>query len=407
MKITSVEIYRVVLKETPTPGWVPTCVKINTDEGISGWGESGIPVMTGKDASAAMIKEIAPLIIGLDPLDNELLWQRLYNLSYWSYGGGPINFSAISALDVALWDIKGKATGLPVYKLLGGKVNERIKAYASQIQLGWGPIDSPIITPEQYAEQAKRAVEQGFKGIKVDPLWTDDKGLCTSPQRAHLPKEMVSDWYWKGMNNQKQLKTVSDRVGAIRDAVGDEVDIVIELHGMTDVNTSIQLGRELDQYNCLYYEEPGQSMNPQFTLELKKNVKTAVATGERIGSVWGFKSLVENRAIDVAQPDLGVIGGITEMKKMCDFCNLHDVGIQMHMMAGPILGAATLHVETSIQNFVYHEDLQWNQTELYKGLGKYTDIVPIKGHYQASERPGIGQELSEKAISQSVIEVIK
>ena len=132
-----------------------------------------------------MISEIAPFILGMDPLDHEVIWQKLYNGSYWAYGGGPIPFAAISALDIALWDIKGKATNLPVYKLLGGKLNSKIKAYASQIQLGWGKVDHPIVKPEDYAREARRAIAEGFTAVKVDPLWTDDKGLCTSPQRIY------------------------------------------------------------------------------------------------------------------------------------------------------------------------------------------------------------------------------
>lgn len=397
MKITSIDIFRVNV-DSPVPGWAPVCVRVNTDEGICGWGESGIPVMSGRDAAMTYIREMAPFIIGMDPLEHEVIWQKLYHGCYWAYGGGPIAFAAISALDIAMWDIKGKVTGLPVYKLLGGKVTKNIKAYASQIQLGWGPIDHPVQTPEDYAEQAKRAVAQGFTAVKVDPLWTDDKGLCTSPQRIY--RTDGSDWEWKKLDTKYQLKVVSDRVGAIRDAVGDDIGIVIELHGMCDVNTSIQIGRELDQYNCLYLEEPGQSMDYRFLKQLHDNVKTFTATGERIGSLWGFKQFIENRAIDVAQPDLGVVGGITEMKKVCDYAHAYDVGIQMHCMAGPIACAATVQVEAAISNFVYHECLQWNTLPVFTTIGKHDDmLIPVNGSYNIPDRPGIGQELSEEAIA--------
>ena len=405
MKITSIDIFKAIV-ESPTPGWFPICVRVNTDEGICGWGESGIPVMSGRDATMTMISEIAPFILGMDPLDHEVIWQKLYNGSYWAYGGGPIPFAAISALDIALWDIKGKATNLPVYKLLGGKLNSKIKAYASQIQLGWGKVDHPIVKPEDYAREARRAIAEGFTAVKVDPLWTDDKGLCTSPQRIY--RTDGSDWEWKKLDTKYQLKTISDRVGAIRDAVGDNIGIVIELHGMTDVNTSIQIGRELDQYGCLYYEEPGQSMDYRYLKELHDNVKTCTATGERIGSLWGFKQFIENRAIDVAQPDLGVVGGITEMKKVCDYANAYDVGVQMHCMAGPIACAATLHIEAAIPNFVSHECLQWNTLPVFTKIGKYADmLLPKDGYFEVSDRPGIGQELSEEAIAKSEIITVK
>lgn len=407
MKITNVEIYRVSLKPEVVPGYQPVCVKVNTDEGVYGWGESGIPVMSGRDAATELIREISPFIIGLDPLDHEVIWQRLYHGGYWCYAGGSIAFAAISALDMAMWDIKGKVANLPLYKLLGGKVNEKIRAYASQIQLGWGDFKGPVQTPEDYAQVAKNAVAQGFTAVKVDPFWTDDKGLCTSPQRINKPKDQNSEWEWKKLDNMYQIKTVSDRVGAIRDAVGPKVGIVIEFHGMTDVNTSIQMGRELDQYNCLYYEEPSQTMDYRYTKMLKDNVKTCVATGERIGSAWGFKPFIENRAIDVAQPDLGVVGGITEMKKTCDFANMYDVGVQIHCMSGPICCAATLQVEAAMPNFVYHEHLAWNELPRFQALGKYKEIGLKDGHFYVPDRPGIGQELSEEAIANSQIIVVK
>lgn len=230
--------------------------------------------------------------------------------------------------------------------------------------------------------------------------------MCTSPQRIY--RTDGSDWEWKKLDTKYQLKTISDRVGAIRDAVGDNIGIVIELHGMTDVNTSIQIGRELDQYGCLYYEEPGQSMDYRYLKELHDNVKTCTATGERIGSLWGFKQFIENRAIDVAQPDLGVVGGITEMKKVCDYANAYDVGVQMHCMAGPIACAATLHIEAAIPNFVYHECLQWNTLPVFTKIGKYDDmLLPKDGYFEVSDRPGIGQELSEEAIAKSEIITVK
>lgn len=345
------------------------------------------------------------MIIGMDPLDTEKIWNKLYHNSYWSYDGGSIVFAAISAIDIACWDIKGKVAGLPVYQLLGGRTNDYLKTYASQIQLGWGKKGKMPITPEEYAEQAMNAVSEGYDCVKVDPFWTDMKGLCYSPQRIYMNPEQVSDWQWKKLMKGDQLKAVFRRIAAIRDAMGSNVDIVIEFHGIFDVNTSIQMGRELDQYNCMYYEEPNSSINPRFTLELKKSVLTPIATGERIGTTWGFQSLIENRAIDVAQPDLGVVGRFTELKKMNDFANLHDVGIQIHNMSGPILCAATLHAETAISNFVIHENLQWNNLEIFKNIGKY-DYQPKNGKLITPELPGIGQELSEEAIATSEIKRI-
>lgn len=402
MKIVSVDIYMVKPKKTPQRNWYPTCVKVNTDEGICGWGEAGIPIKAGRDAMPHYLKEIAPMVIGMDPMDTEKIWNTLYTNSYWSYAGGSINFAAISAIDMACWDIKGKSLGVPVYKLLGGKTNTKLRTYASQIQLGWGENRKVAVTPDEYAENALEAVKQGFDCVKVDPFWTDDAGLASSANKEAVPPERRSCWNWQGFVKGEQLRSVSKRVAAIRECVGDKVDIIIEFHGLMDVNTSIQVGRELDQYRCLYYEEPGSSLNPRHTLEFKRNIRTPVATGERIGSALGFLPYIENRAIDVAQPDLGIVGGFSEMKKVCDLANLHSVGIQIHNMGGPIQCAATLHAETAVTNFVIHEYLSWNETEDYRRLGKY-DYCPSAGALAAPEIPGIGQELSEEACRESEI----
>ena len=226
MKITQVDILKIKAYIPTSPSWQPVCVMVHTDEGIIGFGESGIPCMSGRDAVMTLIREIAPYVIGIDPMDNEKIWQKLYECSYWAYGGGPIMFAAISALDMAMWDIKGKAVGLPVHKLLGGAVNPTIKAYASQTQLGWGPVDHCCVTPEEYAREAVRAVEQGFKAIKVDPFWTDDAGKWTNPQRTNFP-QFASDWWWKKINTPYQIGVVSERVRAIREAVGDNIGIVM------------------------------------------------------------------------------------------------------------------------------------------------------------------------------------
>lgn len=223
------------------------------------------------------------------------------------------------------------------------------------------------------------------------------------------------------LSDNLRVDFVLDMVDAMCSKYGAELDnstivhsdqgchyIVIELHGMCDVNTSIQIGRELDQYNCLYLEEPGQSMDYRYLKQLHDSVKTFTATGERIGSLWGFKPFIENRAIDVAQPDLGVVGGITEMKKVCDYAHAYDVGIQMHCMAGPIACAATVQVEAAIPNFVYHECLQWNTLPVFTTIGKYDDmLIPVNGTYQTPDRPGIGQELSEEAIAGAEHIVVK
>ena len=196
MKITSIDIFKAIV-ESPTPGWFPICVRVNTDEGICGWGESGIPVMSGRDATMTMISEIAPFILGMDPLDHEVIWQKLYNGSYWAYGGGPIPFAAISALDIALWDIKGKATNLPVYKLLGGKVEALagVMNYLKGIRQDYVLLsDSDLVINLPLEDVLRRHIDSG----------ADMTALCTT-----VPGD-VSDTYFTVNDTGRITDTVYD-----------------------------------------------------------------------------------------------------------------------------------------------------------------------------------------------------
>lgn len=396
MEITSVEVIKVynTFKNVGS-SWSPIVVKVNTDEGISGFGEVGVAYGRGSTAGFGMAKDLSALLIGEDPMNIEKIWDKLQKKTFWGQGGGTIVSAGMSALDAALWDIKGKALGVPVYKLLGGKSNERLRSYASQIQFGWGKSEdkSTNTEPEQYAEAALIALDEGFDAVKVDPLGYDHDANWNT-------------WKLTGSLKKDQIVTGYNRLKAIRDAVGDDVDIIVELHSFTDVTTSIQFANAIEDLGIFYYEEPTAPLNPKLMKMIKDKVNIPIAAGERIYTRWGYLPFFENRSIDMIQPDFGNCGGITEGKKICDMAHAYDITVQGHVCGGPIATAMGLHVEAAIPNFTIHEHHRYAQLKANIDTCVY-DYQPINGYYEVPELPGIGQELKPEIIEKSEVIVVK
>ncbi|ECJ2706366.1 mandelate racemase/muconate lactonizing enzyme family protein, partial [Salmonella enterica subsp. diarizonae] len=219
MKITSVDIIDVANDfQTAVNKWRPVTVRINTDEGLSGYGEIGLAYAVGASAGFGMAKDLAKIIIGMDPMNIEQIWDKMQKKTFWGQGGGTVVSAAMSAIDIALWDLKGKIFNVPVYKLLGGKTRESIRTYASQLQFGWGKsADKSMLTaPEQYAEAALSAVSEGFDAFKVDPLGMDEKGNWNVENFC-------------GILSTKVIRRGYERLRAMREAVGPDVDIIVEL----------------------------------------------------------------------------------------------------------------------------------------------------------------------------------
>ncbi len=390
MKIISVEIIRPPFAGRASDGthWNPTFVRVNTDEGISGFGEIGLAYSDAIYASAGILRDFGSVVIGMDPMHSEEIWNTLLRSTFWGQGGGTVIFAGMSAIDMALWDIKGKALNAPVYQLLGGKTNSSLRTYASQVQFDWGPVSKNLVEPQEYAQVTLQAMEQGYDCVKVDPL-----GVC---------KDGSWRWDFTGILPYSQLKLAVDRVAAMREAAGPDLDIIIELHSQTDVNSAIQLGQALEPYRCMYYEEPTQPLNPALFQKIQEKVNIPLAAGERIYSRWGFRPFLENRTLSVIQPDLGNTGGITEGKKICDMAALYDVEVQLHLCGGPIAIAAGLQLEAVIPNFVVHEHHQYAMIPANIQLCKY-DYQPKEGRYEVPDLPGLGQELTPETIRRSEV----
>jgi len=388
MKITSVDCY---LGDFIT-------VKVNTDEGISGFGEAGLAYGNCWEAAFGQCQDFAKLIIGYDPFDTEKIWEHLHRHTFWGMNGGIVVTSAMAAIDTACWDIKGKALGVPVYKLLGGKTNDKLRAYASQLQFGWRSIikklDSLTLLyePEEYYNVVKDAVKDGYDAVKIDPVFAPTTRKSFDEVFATQGNQI------RGSYRYHDLKMAVERIAAAREAGGEDLDIIVEIHSLLDANTSAELAAALKPYRIMYMEEPTKPDNPGLYKHIKEVGGLPLATGERSSTRWQFRQFFEDRTLNVIQPDLCNTGGITETKKICDMAQVYDIGVQIHVCGGPIATAAALQVEAVIPNFVIHEEHNANLLTKFEKNGKYF-YEPKDGYYTVPELPGIGQEMSEYAMN--------
>ena len=386
MKITQIDIMTPHIQENPM--WRPILCRIHTDEGIYGDGEAALAYGIASPAAAGMIRDLATLIIGMDPLDNEVIWDKLYKSTFWGQNGGPVVFSGISALDIALWDIKGKYFRVPIYKLLGGKRRDNLRTYASQLQFGWSDHAETLTTLDEYREVSKKAVAEGYDAIKID-FFT----YAPEDGRRYTDEDCTR------LLSPKLVEVVESRVAAVREAIGPNVDIIMENHSRPDAQSAVQLGRAVQKYNIFYFEEPN-TPNPKTAKFISSKLSMPIAHGERVYSRWQYAPFFEDQSIQVIQPDLGNCGGLTEGKKICDMAYVYDISVQAHVCASPLSTAAALHLEAVIPNFVIHEHHVFNLHEYNRELCT-VDLQPVNGRFKVPEEPGLGAEISPWAMEHS------
>jgi galactonate dehydratase len=385
MKISSVDIYDV--RATWRKGFNPVIVRINTDEGFYGLGEAGVAVGGGHNAYAGIVKDLAEMyLIGADPLKSEKMWETMLRRTWLAQGGGMIIFAGISAIDIALWDIRGKVFNQPVYQLLGGRSRDKIRAYASQIHFGWpANLGKAAITPEQLGEAAQRAVGEGFDAVKIDPITFDEDGNR-------------GGWDMTGRISAARLSLIYKRVEAVRKAVGPEVDIILETHANPEITGAIQIGQTLEDLDLLYFEEPVNSNSVDGMAKVAQSVKIPLAAGEHIYTRWGYRPYFEKQVLSYIQPDLCIMGGISEGKKVADMAHAYDIWVQCHCCGSPVTLAAALHLESVIPNFIIHEYVGTTGSPENRGL-VIPDLKIEKGHFHVPDGPGLGIALNEKAIA--------
>lgn len=392
MKITRVEIFDMECPKRPQ--WHPVFVRIHTDEGISGVGEAGLAYDWGHSAAANMINEIVKArVIGFDPFQTELLWSKMFREGFWAQGSNAVFYAAMSAIDTALWDIKGKALGVPVYQLLGGKVNPKLRTYASQLQFDWDPEAKKLIQPEDYAKAAQKALDEGYDAVKVNPMFYDKDGNTL----YDLTKLFKADL----------LELVKARMQAIRDTVGAKVDIFLECHSLLGATSAIQIGKEIaEEFNCAFMEEPVNYVNSALHDKVAAKLTVPLAAGERIYLRHGMRPYFENQTIDILQPDIGLCGGFTEAKKICDYADMYDIQVQAHVCGGPVATAASLHLETAIPNFYIHEHHTYATKDWNRELC-IQDYQPQNGYMTVPELPGLGIELNDAIVMKSKVFEVK
>lgn len=334
-------------------------VKIYTDEGITGVGESSVE---GREATIAQaIEELKRYLIGKDPFDVEDHWHRLYRNMYW--GQGAVLCGSLSAVDGALWDIKGKALGVPVYQLLGGKCRDRIRVYANRWFFG-------ARDPRELAAQAVRTVEQGYRALKWDPFGKAE-GVITSGE----------------------LRKAVMEIDTVRRAVGDEVDLLIEGHGRFGVSSAVQVAKAIEEFQPMLFEEPVLPGNMAALAEVRAKSHVPIAAGERFYTKYAFREALDLRAIDIAQPDLRETGGILEAKKIAAMAEAWFVPVAPHNIHGPVGTAMSLHLAAAIPNFLI---LEYSVEEVsWKAELVGADLTPQDGYITLPTAPGLGVDLDE------------
>jgi galactonate dehydratase len=336
-------------------------LKLFADDGTTGVGEG--TVEWNELAAEACIRQTCGRIRGADPFRTEALWERLYRDSYWR--NDLIINSAISAIDQACWDLKGKKLGVPVHVLLGGARRQRLRAYANAWY--WG-----CLTPADFAAAARRVVEDGFTALKWDPFGDADMTMTPAAMAAAV-----------------------DNVAAVREVVGPEADVCIEVHGRLAPAWAIEMARRLKPFRPLFYEEPVPVENPAALAKVARAIDIPVATGERLCTKFAFQEILRLDAVDVIQPDLCHAGGLTEVKKIAAMAEASYVQVAPHNASGPVGTAAAVHLDAVIPNFLIQEyfvaQASWIE-EVVEGGPRVE-----RGEIVVSDRPGLGVELHEAA----------
>ena len=359
MKIVDVKTYVV------STAWRNlTYVRVLTDDGLEGVGEARM--INHTDALLGYLAEAVPNhVIGSDPRRIEDLVRRMYLNDYGR--PGEIVMSGIAVLEMACWDIFGKSVGLPVYQLLGGAVRDKIKAYAN----GWYTVER---TPEEFHAAAKRAVARGYQALKFDPFGAG----------------------FYEMERAEKRKVVG-LAEAVRDAIGPDAEIMIEMHGRFNPATAIEMSRELERFTPSWVEEPVPPENLAALKKAAEKITIPVATGERIHSRYEFRELLELQAADIIQPDITHIGGIMETKKIAAWADAYYVLVAPHNVGGAVATAAALHFAASTHTFKIQEHFNDFAEDWVKALAPGNPEV-IDGHFGLPQGPGLGVTLDLDAV---------
>ncbi|XJZ28251.1 galactonate dehydratase [Bacillota bacterium Lsc_1132] len=362
MKITSLEVYKV------KPRWL--FVKVNTDEGISGWGEliSG----TRTETVATGVLEVGDHIIGKNPCNIEDIWQELYRFFF---RGGPVDMTIVSGIEMALWDIKGKYYNIPVYEFLGGSARDKIMVYS------WIGGDRP----DDVAKEALIRKERGFKAVKMN-----------ATEELHY------------IDSFKKIDAVLERVASIRESAGKDLEIGVDFHGRVHKAMAKVLAKELEPFRPMFIEEPVLPENNEALREIAAHTSIPIATGERFYTRWGFKDIFRSGIVDIVQPDLALTGGILEAKKIAAMAEAYDVAVAPHAPYGPVALAATLQFDVCTPNVFIQEQslgIHYNRGFDLLDFVKNKEIFQYEdGFVNIPKGPGLGLEIDEEKVQKISLE---
>ncbi len=354
MKITDVKAFTMDAFRT---NW--TFIKVETDEGLYGWGEASLG--TREKALEGCVEDLKRMVVGRNPIDIEKMWFEVYRDSYWK--GGPVMMSALSGIEIACWDIAGKFYNTPVYNLLGGRMRDKVKMYANAWFTG-------ARQPEDFAQAAKKTVDMGVKALKWDPFG-----------KAHMTLSL------------EEMDKAIRIVGAVRDAVGPHVDLLIECHGRFNPFTAIEMSRQLAPFHPMLIEEPTVPDNIDSLKRVRDHSMIPVAAGERFYGKYHFWDVLHKEAIDIAQPDIFHTGGILESKKIAAMCEANHIPVSFHNPSGPISNAAILQLAACTPNFLIHEIMFTDGSFRFEVTDE--EVVFEDGYICIPEKPGLGIEVNE------------
>lgn len=365
MRITDLRVFQT---QGGHANW--TFVKLYTDSGLTGVGEASLERFD--EVVVKALESFKDFLVGKDPFQIEYLWNALYKGTFWH--GQFIILTALSAVEQALWDIKGKALGVPVYEFLGGKLRDRVRAYAN----AWAfrKVVTKMTTedtPESVARNAQDMVARGFTAMKWDPFREGGQVIPKSEEEFAIAC-----------------------VKAVREAVGPSVDLLIECHGRFNMLSAIRMAQKLEPFDPFFYEEPIPPDNIDAMAEVQRAINLPIATGERLYTRWDFRTLLEKQAARIIQPDVCHAGGILELKKIAAMAETYYVAVQPHNSNGPISTLASLHLDACIPNVIFQEFF-------FPYLEQYNEILtePIKyhdGYLEIPTSPGLGADIREKVI---------
>jgi len=365
MKITDLRVFQT---EGAHSNWA--FVKVYTDSGLTGVGEASLERFD--EVVVKALESFKDFLVGKDPFQIEYIWNALYKQTFMY--GQLIILCALSAVEQALWDIKGKALGVPVYEFLGGKLRDKVRAYANAWAFQHVVTELRTDdTPESMAKNAQKMVAKGFTAMKWDPFRNGGQVIPKSEEEFAIAC-----------------------VKAVREAVGPSVDLLIECHGRFNMLSAIRMAQKLEPFDPFFYEEPIPPDNIDAMAALQAAIRLPIATGERLYTRWDFRSLLEKQAARIIQPDICHVGGILETKKIAAMAETYYVSVQPHNSNGPISTLASLHLDACIPNVIFQEFF-------YPYLELYNEMLtePIKcqnGYLEIPTGPGLGSDINEEFI---------